>query len=659
MKHELKHLNNQKQEELAMVKGIQKAEYNDPTPNNFPDDYDRNDVDSRVLIRTNAVLHKEFGSQTRAAMAQAEEINSVVAGEAKSEAGHATKVSDDLQQRYQDQIEGKVEPSEVVDARRPVGANAYPTLNQRLQAGVDDRSMNVKAFGVKGDGSTDNLAAITSLIADANDGDTLFFPAGNYKISNNIVINKKINIVGVKPTYSDGDLVRGTVIRGGGIFFVTGSSNSSVSSIGVVVATGFTNGFDIRGTLTGIIIQDCLTIAQSHGYLIESYDGLVDNTKVINCEAHDSIHGFISKATRTTFDKCLARNIGFWAFGIISDNIQGADKIGAARDNKVVSCRAIESGVAFSQYRRNYFEDNAAAVPCWGNQFLGCSNQDCQAGLVIGDALGDTGGGKYHTYPVIGTVVSNYTERGGQLRAMYTEGLSLSGLYLQSSGQVSKDSTHQNTGMVVSSRSGQALGDFDNFQILDSGSSPSVAFGNLFRTNNSSSTTITSLSDGNNGQTYTIALWDNETTIAKSSSIFLTGGDVRGYGNSVTLRCQNGILYEMQRTKFTQKGVQFAGTSSIIDPGLNNFVDVVLSDTTTAVPISINTPEARDALLTIFIRTSHGTAAQGGFNTSQFVVPSDLPKANLEFGNGLMTVWAYLKAINKYVLVSWRMSNFV
>ena len=633
--------------------------YRDPSENDFPRDYDQTKVDSRVKLRSDAVRTKMYGKSVRGALAQGIEIASVVATESKEQSADAEKTSKDLNNRWNDQIKGKVDPDEVVDARRPAGGIAYPTLNERIQAGVDDRSKNVKAFGVKGDGSTDNLAAITSLIADANDGDTLFFPAGNYKISNNIVINKKINIVGVKPTYSDGDLVRGTVIRGGGIFFVTGSSDSSVSSIGVVVATGFTNGFDIRGTLTGITIQDCLTIAQSHGYLIESYDGLVDNTKVINCEAHDSIHGFISKATRTTFDKCLAKNIGFWAFGIISDNIQGAGKIGAARDNKIVSCRATESGVAFSQYRRNYFEDNAAAVPCWGNQFLGCSNQDCQAGLVIGDALGDTGGGKYHTYPVIGTVVSNYTERGGQLRAMYTEGLSLSGLYLQSSGQVSKDSTHQNTGMVVSSQSGQALGNFDNFQILDSGSSPSVAFGNLFRTNNSSSTTITSLSDGNNGQTYTIALWDNETTIAYTSSIFLTGGDVHGYGNSVTLRCQNGVFYEMQRTKFTQKGAQFAGTSSIIDPGLNNFVDVVLSDTTTAVPISINTPEARDALLTIFIRTSNGTAAQGGFNTSQFVVPSDLPTANLEFGNGLMTVWAYLKAINKYVLVSWRMSNFV
>ncbi|WP_436705852.1 glycosyl hydrolase family 28-related protein [Lactiplantibacillus plantarum] len=529
----------------------------------------------------------------------------------------------------------------------------------RGPAGFDASSKNIKAFGVKGDGTTDDTNAIKQAISSASTGDTLFFPNGSYKISDNIQINKRINIQGVKPIYQSGNLVNGSVLSGGGgLFFVDGSSGSFVSGLGIVVATGFTNGFDVRGTLNGIIIRDCLTIAQAHGYLIESYNGLVSDTKVQNCEAHDSIHGFISKATRTTFSNCLAQNLSFYGFGIISDNIQSITSIGAAIDNKVVACRSVGVGLAFIQYRRNYFEDNATTVPCLGNQFLGCSNQDCKVGLVIGDALGDTGGGKYHTYPVSGTVVSNYTERGGQLRAMYTEGLSLSGLYLQSIGQVSKDSTHQNTGMVVSSRSGQALGNFDNLQLLDSGSSPSVAFGNLFRTNNSSATTITSLSDGNNGQTYTIVLWDNGTTIANNSSISLTGGDVHGYGNSVTLRCQNGVFYEMQRTKFTQKGTQLAGTSSIIDPGLNNFVDVVLSDTTTAVPISINTPEARDALLTILVRTSHGTAAQGGFDTSQFVVPSDLPTAGLDFGNGLMTVWAYLKAINKYVLVSWRMTKY-
>lgn len=201
-----------------------------------------------------------------------------------------------------------------------------------------------------------------------------------------------------------------------------------------------------------------------------------------------------------------------------------------------------------------------------GQPILGCSNQDCQVGLVIGDALGDTGGGKYHTYPVSGTVVSNYTERGGQLRAMYTEGLSLSGLYLQSIGQVSKDSTHQNTGMVVSSRSGQALGNFDNLQLLDSGSSPSVAFGNLFRTNNSSATTITSLSDGNNGQTYTIVLWDNGTTIANNSSISLLGGDVHGYGNSVTLRCQNGVFTKYNEPNSLKKEPSLLGRLAPLNP---------------------------------------------------------------------------------------------
>ncbi len=643
-----------------MAKGIQKAEYNDPTPNNFPDDYDRNDVDSRVLIRTNAVLNKEFGGQTRAAMAQAEEITSVVAGEAKSEASHATQTANDLQQRYQDQIEGQIDPSEVVDARRPVGANAYQTLNQRLQAGVDDRSMNVKAFGVKGDGTTDDLAAINTLIANANDGDTLFFPMGNYKTSGNIVINKKLNIVGVKPTYSDGDLVRGTVIRGGGIFFVTGSSNSSVSSIGVVVATGFTNGFDIRGTLMGITIQDCLTIAQSHGYLIESYDGLVEDTVIERCEAHDSIHGFISKATRTTFDSCLAKDIGFWGFGVISDNIQGANKIGAAINNKVVNCRAVKAGVAFSQYRRNYFDDNPDIVPCDNNQFLGCSNTDCTYGLSVGDKVGDTGSGKYTTYPVTNTVVTNYSEGGGKVCSFNSKNLVINGITLQTPTlEITEDATHTNLGMTASGISGEDLGRYNNINILDNTTTPSLGFGRVFRTNNKDYTEITNFSDVIPGATYTIIMWENYTTIKPSDQIMLFDRlPVNGYGASVTLRAQSGLLFEVNRSNVIDAGTQKNVLLSGFDIGTHRFIDVVQKPTDNPKPIHINNPESHDADLTILLRPTTGSIIPAGFDSAQFVVPNDFPDS-LTFGNGLMTHWKYLIAIRKYVLVNWRLTKYV
>lgn len=627
--------------------------YRDPSENDFPRDYDQTKVDSRVKLRSDAIRTKMYGKSVRGALAQGIEIASVVATESKEQSADAEKTNKDLNNRWNDQIKGKVDPDEVVDARRPAGGIAYPTLNERIQAGVDDRSMNVKAFGVKGDGSTDNLAAITSLIADANDGDTLFFPAGNYKISNNIVINKKINIVGVKPTYSDGDLVRGTVIRGGGIFFVTGSSNSSVSSIGVVVATGFTNGFDVRGTLTGITIQDCLTIAKAHGFLIESYDGVVEGTVVKDCEAHDSIHAFISKATRTTFDRCLAKNIGFWGFGIISDNIQGANKIGAAINNKVVSCRAVDSGVGFAQYRRNYFADDPSVVPCDGNQFIGCSNIDCTYGFSVGDKVGDTGSGKYTTYPVTNTVVTNYSEGGGRVRLLNSKNLVINGISLQTVGEASEDSTHTNIGMTVSGVSGQKLGEYGNLQILDTTGTPSIGFGREFRTSNVDYTTITDFKNAVSGENYTIMLWDNYTTIDNSETIHLQEGAVQGNGNSVTLKCQGINFFEIKRTNSIDRGTQTTPSSDGIEPGMHRFIDIAQFPDTTYSNIKIKNPERHDADLTILIRPTTGTITPASFDSAQFVIPSDLP-TSLTWGNGLMTHWKYLIAIKKYILVSWK-----
>ncbi|MFR0563370.1 BppU family phage baseplate upper protein [Lacticaseibacillus paracasei] len=552
--------------------------------------------------------------------------------------------------------------TEVINARTPSGANAYPALGDRLDAGVDARSKNVKAFGVKGDGTTDDLAAIKKVIADAAPGDTLFFPAGSYKVSDNIQIDKRINIQGVRPVYEDSDLVRGTVIRGGGgIFFIGGASGTSVDGVGVVVAKGFTNGFDVHGTLSAITIKNCLTIAQAHGYLIESYLGLVDGVTVENCEAHDSIHGFISKATRTTFSQCLAENVSSWGFGVITDNIKGATNIGIAQDNKVINCRAIKAGYAYAQYRRNYFEDDASTVPCNGNQFVGCSNTDCAYGIVIGDPVGDTGNGKYTTYPVTNTTITNYVEDGGKFRANYSENLVLSGVTLKSTAEVTRDATHANKSMIVGAQSGQPIGKYDAIQALDSSATPDISFGHTFRSNNDVPTTITNLVGGRNGDQYTISLWDDYTTIDGLSSegkIYLSNGAFHGKGNSITFKCQDGVFFEVNRTHILASNTNVSGETSPIDIGLHPFVDIAANKSMTMKPVHISNPELHDAMLTILIRSSNGTISPSGFDPTQFVVPDDLPMTSLNFGTGLLTQWAYLSAINKYILVSYRLAKY-
>ncbi|NCE16500.1 hypothetical protein GV845_09895 [Enterococcus gallinarum] len=108
--------------------------YRDPTHNNFPNDYDQTNVDTRVLTRTRAVREKMYGIDTREAMAQAEEINSVVANEAKKVANEVEQRQTDLENRYEDQIAGNTDINEVIDARRPLATNPYETLGERLNA---------------------------------------------------------------------------------------------------------------------------------------------------------------------------------------------------------------------------------------------------------------------------------------------------------------------------------------------------------------------------------------------------------------------------------------------------------------------------------------------------------------------------------------------
>lgn len=60
---------------------------------------------------------------------------------------------------------------------------------------------NVLAYGLVADGSTDNSAALTALVATAPAGGTLYFPAGTYKFATTVSINKNLNLEG-DGTYS-------------------------------------------------------------------------------------------------------------------------------------------------------------------------------------------------------------------------------------------------------------------------------------------------------------------------------------------------------------------------------------------------------------------------------------------------------------------------
>lgn len=109
------------------------ANYRDPTENSFPEDYNEALIDPRVRLRTKAVREKMYGVDVRGAMAQAEEISSVVSSEAKILSDKTADRQDELEERYDRQISGNTDISEVIDARdSSVTGVSFVTLKRRL-----------------------------------------------------------------------------------------------------------------------------------------------------------------------------------------------------------------------------------------------------------------------------------------------------------------------------------------------------------------------------------------------------------------------------------------------------------------------------------------------------------------------------------------------
>ena len=150
----------------------EKVVYNDPTPNNFPADYDDSQVDSRVKIRSKSIAHKDYGVHVREALMQGIEISSVVANEAKNIANDTASRQDNVEDRYDNQIAGNTDINEVIDARKPTNKPSYSTLGERLDNMPSNEDVpNIKigdAIKIGAKVSTDNQTKIDELKKNIN-----------------------------------------------------------------------------------------------------------------------------------------------------------------------------------------------------------------------------------------------------------------------------------------------------------------------------------------------------------------------------------------------------------------------------------------------------------------------------------------------------------
>ena len=173
-----------------------------------PVEYDQSKVPEVSKKHAENVRRKAYLPDMTESFARGVEYAGLMSSEAENKATNADLLSKDTQNRFKDQIEGTTNSDEVIDARRPFGAEAtFQTLGERMDYVENDlqaRSINVKfppipLVGLKGDNVTDDTQALKNIISYAVSIKLrhLIFPEGNYIISETITVNSHMTFVGV------------------------------------------------------------------------------------------------------------------------------------------------------------------------------------------------------------------------------------------------------------------------------------------------------------------------------------------------------------------------------------------------------------------------------------------------------------------------------
>ena len=204
----------------------------------------------------------------------------------------------------------------------PAGAGAVATTVQAKLREI----VSVKDFGAVGDNSTDDTAAIQAAINQLTDGSSLYFPAGTYKITNEITLPDTLafNFFGDGKRASR--VVQYTANKNGFISlstFATGPNECSIRDMGIA-ASNNTSGYGLD--TSGIKRSNLLNVEFSGwGYLGSTGGGVrIFNSLILtftNCSFYSCYYGIFNDETASTITMWNGGGLFGCTFENIKDNL--------------------------------------------------------------------------------------------------------------------------------------------------------------------------------------------------------------------------------------------------------------------------------------------------------------------------------------------------
>ena len=433
----------------------------------------------------------------------------------------------------------------------------------------------------------------------------------------------------------------GTILKNVKIVFR--GSGYTIENIGVQ-SENIDNAFEGNtGNCKDIVINNCSAKCYSHCYLFESYNGFVNNVKIIDSDAYDSTHGFISKAPNTQFINCYAVNMSQYGFAFISDNIPGASKKGNGSGGVSINCKAENCLKGICMYSRDrHSENNSNNITLSKVNLIQFTASKCTTGFVFGDGLITTPGVTYNPIYDINCYSclsehSDSTQTSLEIKKVnrmtfegYIDGV------INHNGFVVKD-----VNLKIQSPYGNRNKLVDCIIVNDNNDFPRLELKNMYENTvkfqNTKTTLVKGLLGGNfnTGDVLTLIIDDDFTFIKSETNLVLNKSVYSNKGTWVKLKYNGSKWEEIEHYENGPTTQQIDLTSvSNITGNYTNTLDILIPSVTTNKITLPNPTDVNYKEYTLYVRNGNGsgsTVTYGGLDTTN-LVSNDAIKTTLNAG---------------------------